>query len=195
MATLRLRGRNQQAKETLPPACMSCGEPTDYYKEKRFTWHPPWINVLILAGWLPYLIIVLVLRKHMTVRLPLCETHRAHWFWYNVSQIVVLVAFFVSMIGLGVLAGVLENRNMGGFICAAFALFGVVFLALAIALYVWSRQLVRPEEITDTSITLAAVSDEFLDEYYAGDEEEPPPPPKKRKRDGSRSDAIERYDD
>src|SRR5437762_8797314 len=78
MAQVTLRDPEWPGYE-LPPVCMRCGAEATVCKAKRFTWYPPWVNLLILAGLIPYAVVVAILTKRLTVSVPLCGRHRFHW--------------------------------------------------------------------------------------------------------------------
>ena len=77
MATVRLY-RDETEDFDLPAVCMKCGAPATTWKSKTFSWHPPWVYVLILIGLLPFAIVAMVLTKRRTILAPLCaRTARA----------------------------------------------------------------------------------------------------------------------
>src|SRR5205823_824723 len=80
----------------LPPVCMRCGAEATVYKTKRFTWYPPWVNVLILAGLIPYAIVVAIMTKRIAVNVPLCGRHRFHWG----GRVLLMVLPFFALLGL-----------------------------------------------------------------------------------------------
>ncbi len=59
----------------LPPYCITCGEPAEDYIHQRFTWHHPLLYLLIFWGFLPYVIVALIVRKKMEVEVPMCRHH------------------------------------------------------------------------------------------------------------------------
>src|SRR5436309_11323322 len=151
MAQVTLRDPEWQGYE-LPPVCMRCGAEATLYKRKRFSWYPPWLNVLILAGLLPYAIIVAIMTKRMSVNVPLCGRHRFHWggrvlamvlpFFFLIGMVVVLVAVASSRAGRGddTIATVIGLTLLGGFV------------AWLILLVVISSTTMRPTEIDGRSI-------------------------------------------
>jgi hypothetical protein len=62
---------------TLPDRCVVCNRKTSFKLTKRFLWHPPGLYLLILAGWLIYLIVAAFVRKNATVSYGLCKEHQA----------------------------------------------------------------------------------------------------------------------
>jgi len=60
----------------LPPYCIKCGRPTETnIFRRKFSWHEPWVYALILFAIVLYLIVGMFFRKHMTMEIPLCNSH------------------------------------------------------------------------------------------------------------------------
>jgi hypothetical protein len=128
--------RREAEPERLPPVCTCCGAPSAEYRSKNFSWHPPWIGVLILAGLLPYALVALILTKRMTVSAPLCERHRGHW----TVRTVVTLGGFLALVLLGFVAAMVLGDHegpggdpVGGFLCLGTLGLGVVWLILALS--------------------------------------------------------------
>ncbi len=165
MATVRL-GRYELEEYDLPKVCMRCGARASHYKSKRFQWSPPWaFFVLGVLG-------ALIFMKNLTVPVPLCERHKWHWgsrMAFALLGILVIVAWAVAG---AVVAG--EDERLAPFI---FIPLVVLLLGYLITLIALSLTTIRPVEITDKSITLRGVSEEFieaLDEERRGDDEDRP---------------------
>jgi hypothetical protein len=163
MAVVRIddpEGRRQP----LPEICAVCGANATTWKAKKFVWQPPWVWILLLAGVLPFAIVAIILTKRMRVRIPFCDEHRNHWRW----RTHVIFGGFFAVVGLCILyivtlATVGEGHKSG-------ALFGLVCGGSLLGLSVWvvvaivvSVTAVRPAEITDYTITLKGVSQEFAE--------------------------------
>jgi len=161
MAQVTLRDPEWHGYE-LPPVCMRCGAEATVYKRKRFSWYPPWINVLILAGLLPYAIIAAIMTKRMNVNIPLCGRHRFHWG----GRVAAMVLSFFALLGLlVVLIAVTSGPGRHNDTLAAaigFCLLGG-FVAWLILLVVLTSTTMRPTEIDDRSITLTGVANDFRD--------------------------------
>ena len=174
MATVRIT-RYEVQNNLLPQVCVVTGEPTTDIKRRTFRWTPPWVGILILGGLLPYLIVAMILRKDITVDVPIVPGKKGHWLWRQ------LFALFgvLGCIGLVVVGIALSNepggRNQGpdiGLYTALAAGVGLLFV-LIVALILQNTS-VRPKEITDRDITLAGVHENFvvaLEEERDRDEE------------------------
>ncbi len=56
--------------------CIRCGAPANGKPlKKTFYWHTPWLFLLVFCGLLIYAILALVIRKQITLYLPLCDEH------------------------------------------------------------------------------------------------------------------------
>ena len=164
MATVRLE-RDEVDNDSLPDVCMVCGAEATLRKRKSFSWHPPWVILLILISLWPYIIVALILTKRMTVRAPLCEQHKNHWAWRTAF---ILGGFLVFLL-LGVVSVmVLSNQAnqggadeaIGGLLCFGTVISGLVWLIAAAIIHSLG---IRPTEITDRTITLVHVSPAFVE--------------------------------
>ncbi|HEY7313795.1 MAG TPA: hypothetical protein VH643_30880 [Gemmataceae bacterium] len=171
MATVRLESYDSEVHD-LPEICMKCGAPSSVRKNKTFSWYPPWVGVLLLAGLVPYLIVAAIVTKRCRVEVPLCDQHKSHWL---MRQLLVLL----SLLGLLALGGVFMgvaiaasdkgsgNNPVFGFVCVGWLVLMVGWIVLACIVQYTT---IRPSEITDTSIRLTSVSEVFVE---ACDEERP----------------------
>jgi hypothetical protein len=186
MAEIRVRLR--EADGGLPDVCMCCGEPSTILKSKNLSWCPPWVGILILGGLLPYLIVAMIMTKRTTIQAPLCDQHKGHWF--NRTLLTVGTFFLFGAIGVGafILAGILGNngpgrRNDDSFMGMACALSAVLGLAWLIILIIAQNTAIRPKEITDRDITLAGLSQAFVDAVEEQDLDDRPRRSSRRSRD------------
>lgn len=60
---------------TLPERCVRCNAPAEAYFKRTFRWHAPWPYVLILWGFLIYVLVALFGTRRMNLRVPLCAHH------------------------------------------------------------------------------------------------------------------------
>lgn len=196
MARLRLRERETRAKY-LPEVCMVCGEPSESIIRRTFSWFPPWVGLTILLSFVPYIILVIVLTKKMTVDVPICGRHGGY-FWKRTAFIwLVLLGWLVISGALFAVGVVVAENNRGNASaapmigCLAFIV-GLIVAIIVIA--VVQNTTIRPKEITDHEITLVAVHDRFMDamdgqresrrgELRRDEEDDYEPPPRRRRRD------------
>ena len=199
MATVRIT-RYEVQNNLLPHVCVVTGEPTTDIKRRKFRWTPPWVGILILGGLLPYVIVAMILRKEITMDVPIAAGKKGHWLWRQ------LFALFgvLSCIGLVVVGLALSHqpggRNQGpdiGLYTALAAGVGLFFV-LIIALILQNTS-VRPKEITDRDITLVGVHENFIvaleEERDRDEEDRQERRAVKRERDKDREPRRERETD
>jgi len=120
-----------QSNAVLPDFCVKCGQPATVRKNKQYWWAPQWTAALILAGALPYLIVVLIIRKGIKLQVPLCAEHvKARTMRIVIGSILMLgfipaLAIFASLGGdtnlaVGVILGLV--LFLGGLLSMVFAL-------------------------------------------------------------------------
>jgi hypothetical protein len=166
MAVIRLGSRSEYGE--LPEVCMRCGAPATAFKDKNFSWHPPWVIVLILVNLIVYAIVALALTKRRRVRVPLCDRHKNHWLWRQF----VIVGSFVLLLVVGIGAVIAAANEAPARRGGGDELFGLLCAAAVAGLLLWLVLLavlhstaIRPREITDRSIKLAGVAEEFVRAY------------------------------
>lgn len=167
MATVRLR-RYEVEDELLPPVCLKCGDNADVKRRKKFSWYPSWVNILILAGLIPFAIVAMILTKYMTIQAPVCHAHKGHWTWRSLFIWLGLLGCII--LGFAAIAALVALDRPGGqrgmanqlapFVClGSLGVFVVWLIAAAIV----QQTGIRPTEITDRDITLTNVSADFVD--------------------------------
>jgi len=163
MATIRIT-RYEVRRNLLPSVCMVTGEPTGDSKRHTFRWTPPWVGILILGGLLPYLIVAMILRKEITIDVPIVAGKRGHWAVRQAFGLIgVLGCIALGVAGIVISSDINNQRNQGldlGLILTAAAGVGLV-VVIVVALILQST-CVRPKEITDEAITLAGVHENFV---------------------------------
>ncbi len=162
MASIRL-GRYEIEEYELPGVCAKCGDKAVAAPAKRFSWYPPWIVVLIFVGLLLYVIVAMVLTKRMTVRLPFCERHRNYWRNRALFMYGGLLGFLLAAIAFGILAGTIDNQNVSNIFGVACGVSAVLLLVWLIVAAIMQAAGIKANEITDRSITLAALSKDFVE--------------------------------
>jgi hypothetical protein len=203
MASIRLRGRETD-RGRLPKVCIICGGQATERLRKRFSWHPPWVIVLIVLGLLPYAIVAMALTESISVDVPLCSQHKRYWLtkfgWFFASFAAIL------LVGIGslVLAYYVHEKyriEIGGWVCGFVALGMVVWL---IAIFLLQLFALRPIGITEDSITFANAHPEFVEAVQEArrkraemrsldfdDDDDFEPPRRRGRRDRANFDANE----
>ena len=139
----------------LPPFCVRCGAPARDVRWKRtYYWHEPFLYLLILAGFVVYVIVALVLRKRFELEVPMCE---AHWLRRGKLQ-KVAVALLVPMVGFIVLAFAGNFDKVGAIACPG----AILTLLASLIVYMASERSLTPRRITDDSAEFSGASPEFL---------------------------------
>jgi hypothetical protein len=162
MATIRVY-RDETGGEEFPPLCVRCGEGAVTTTRQTFAWMPGWVHLLIFAGWLPWLVVCLVLRKKMAVTLPVCDRHRNHWrsrklyiwlglLWWIAAG--VATALLIDQVPKDVQPGVFGVLVFGGL---GWLVGGLILVNAS----------VKAAEITDRWIELTGVSKGFAGAWRA----------------------------
>jgi hypothetical protein len=175
MAKIKLYRR--EVERGLPAICMCCGDEAATERRRKFSWYPPWVNFLVLVGLLPAAIVAAILTKKMEVRVPLCTEHQNHWFsrnliiWGGIVGLILLA--LLSMFVTAALDSAQPRRGgdsgLLGFVCLGLTLLGLVWL---VVVCIVQSGAIKPVEITDRTITLTKVSQEFVDAIEQQDKEE-----------------------
>ena len=61
----------------LPNVCVKSGVETESPGlKRRYTWHSPWIGLMILVAIFLYLVLAIITTKHAKIVVPLCDAER-----------------------------------------------------------------------------------------------------------------------
>jgi hypothetical protein len=158
MAELRLKASQTQA-DRLPQICMACGQPAVKHVRRNFSWCPPWIHICIIAGVLPWAIIVAILTKRMWVDVPVCEKHRGY-FWKRLLLMILPIVLLLGLsVGIAYLLSEMGEKDSAGLVCLGF---GIALLAWIIVIGVIQFTMIRAKDITDRTITLVRIHNDFV---------------------------------
>src|SRR5262245_27784101 len=148
--------------DLLPPVCAFCGAPAAGVRERKFSWHPSWVWVLIFVHVLVALIVALILTRRMVVRVPVCDEHSGDWS----RRTGILAGSFLVVAAFETAALIYLNNEppaqqdeLAGWLCGGGF---VLFFAWVIFAAIFSTRGVRPVEITDRFIRLAGVHEDFV---------------------------------
>jgi hypothetical protein len=158
MADIKL-GRFEIAEYELPDVCLKCGTRARQRLFHTFTFTPGWVYAFLVLGPIGIIVMRVLInsvRQEFTVGVPMCESHRNHWFWRNLILVLLVVAFVVTFVGGGFLAGELDEP-VAFFVTFVSAIFSVILAVILV-----QRTAIRAREITQQSITLTGVCDEFV---------------------------------
>jgi hypothetical protein len=179
MATLRL-GRYEVEEYELPRMCMCCGARARYHKTKNFQWSPPWAFLVLGA------IGAMIFMKRITVDVPLCEKHKWHWGIRTALAIGGLVVIVLLVMVAAAVAS--EDNTLAPFVFLPLLVLFLGWIGLLIGMAVTT---IRPTEITDKSVTLVGVCQEFIEaveEARRGDEDDDRPRRSRRRFDHDEDD-------
>jgi double zinc ribbon protein len=141
---------------TLPAYCVRCGAPSSGEPIKQnFSWHTPWLYLLIIPGVLIYVIVAAMVSKKCSLAVPVCDAHRAQ----RRNFLFVGLTTLITCIPIGVIFG----RLIGGPDDVGWALTIIIVLFItSIVLLVPVRALLQPTFIDETRATFKKAGENFL---------------------------------
>lgn len=86
-----------------PQKCLICGSDAEHTVPKWIFWHTPLLLPVVLVSWPFYFLIALLIRKHMTIQIPLCDRHLKQRKWFTVLGVgllplaITLLVFAISL--------------------------------------------------------------------------------------------------
>ena len=145
----------------LPNRCVKSGATVSERGILReYTWHPPAIAILILAGILPYVLVSLIVSKRAKIVVPLSKTERKR------RAIGIAIGWLIGLSGLGVVVLILVaigNTQLsiraaiaGLFLGASMIVFGMMFGQAKAAI-------LKPTKISKKHVWLKGVHPSILD--------------------------------
>src|SRR5262249_5826683 len=109
-------------------------------------------------------IMAAILSKYMTVDVPVCQRHDRYFAKRMTALVVVVAVIFLVPLAVAIagiaLAETPHDQPQG--IVGGFACLGVCVAIGIVVIYVIQNGTLRPKEITDGSITLVRVHDDFV---------------------------------
>lgn len=164
----------------LPDRCVVCNKHTTYKLTRTFQWHAPGYYLLICAGWIVYLIALLIVRKTATLQIGLCDEHEARR----------KNGLMITWLGLG--AGVLFMVLGGTSNSPVLMMVGLVGLLVGLVVGGIRSRVVRVWKIDESHVWLLA-GPEFVRSLPTspdGDEPGPTPAPRKKKKKRAKKPAV-----
>ncbi len=143
----------------LPDRCIKCNAPAHGVRwDKRLSWHPPLIALLVLINLLLYLIVAVIFTKRAQVSIGVCRKHltrRRRLLATTWLLLLVSIAVFIGGVGLSFDRNT-ETAGIAVMILAGAALVTGLVIGLGFA------PLVTPTEITKTHVRLKRVHPGYL---------------------------------
>jgi hypothetical protein len=179
MAQIRLKPQ-ECVRGYLPLVCVRCGQLADDSKPYYFSRIPTWLylaffaagvpcligavrlHFTVLAAGLVWVLVVYLVRRSITVDLPVCPRHRRR-LGVNTAALVLLVPLIVILIFAVVLLPLWLERQgvfVSGYALCMLPVLLFAMLGVAVAL---NRGGIRTSAITDAGITLKGVHPYFAD--------------------------------
>ena len=88
-------------RAVLPGVCVKTGTPAHEKLKKEFMWAPPWLILTVLASPVIYVILFLIMRKKMTIELPLSAEYAAKRKRnVMISNIMIIVCLIITIAGI-----------------------------------------------------------------------------------------------
>ncbi len=93
----------------LPKVCFKTGQAATETLVKKFTWVPPWLFLTILASPIIYIILFYIMRKQMTVTLPMSQQYASKR-KRNITIANTLLVVFLIVTIAGIYLSVTDRR-------------------------------------------------------------------------------------
>ena len=137
----------------LPARCIKCNAPTHNKLKRNLRWHHPALYILIVGGFLFYLILALVLSKTATINVGLCETHAA------ARKRDILITWILVLLSFAsfYFAAVAEEMSL--------LLVGLALFLGAVIYGVVKARVVAPQKIDDHYVWLTGVNANYLEGF------------------------------
>ena len=133
-------------------SCVKCGAPANGQPLKRkYSWHSPGIYVIVLFNVIIYAIVAMIVRKSITLNVPLCDAHAKR------RKRMILIAWLIFLGGI-VLAVVLFQQKLEPGGLAAFVLGMIIALIVGMV----GSKIMTPTKIDEKSGWFTGVCPEYL---------------------------------
>jgi hypothetical protein len=137
----------------LPDRCVKCNAPTHHKLKRNLRWHHPALYILILGGFLFYLILALVLSKTATINVGLCETHSA------ARKRDILITWILVLLSIVSFSFAVAMEEMSVFFIGLMLFLGAVIYGIVKA------RVVAPQKIDDQYVWLTGVTPQYLQQF------------------------------
>lgn len=137
----------------LPDRCVKCNAPTRHTLKRNLRWHHPALYILIIGGFLFYVILALVLSKSATINVGLCETHAA------ARKRDILIAWILVLLSFASFYFAASAEAMS-------LLFVGLTLFLGGIIYgIVKARVVAPQKIDDHYVWLTGLNTNYLEQF------------------------------
>ena len=137
----------------LPERCIKCNAPTQRTLKRNLRWHHPALYVLIVAGFLFYALLAMVLSKTATIHVGLCETHAA------ARRRDILITWLLVLLSFGTFYLAVATDTMEFFLVGVAGLLGAAIYGIVKA------RVVAPQKIDDHYVWLTGISGDYLQQF------------------------------
>lgn len=137
----------------LPDRCVKCNAPTHHKLKRNLRWHHPALYILIVGGFLFYVLLALVLSKSATINVGLCETHSA------ARKRNILITWM-----LGLLACASFYFAVAADLASLFFV-GLTLLLSAVIYGIVKARVVAPQKIDDQYVWLTGLNANYLAQF------------------------------
>jgi hypothetical protein len=137
----------------LPDRCVKCNAPTHHKLKRNLRWHHPALYILIIGGFLLYLILALVLSKSATINVGLCETHAA------ARKRDILITWILVLLSFASFYFAVAAEEMSLLLVGMALFLGAVIYGMVKA------RVVAPQKIYDHYVWLTGVNANYLERF------------------------------
>ena len=137
----------------LPDRCIKCNTPTHHRLKRNLRWHHPALYILIVGGFLFYLILALVLSKTATINVGLCETHAA------ARKKDILITWMLVLLSFASFYLAVATDEMSLFLVGVALFLGGVIYGIV------KTKVVGPQKIDDHYVWLTGVNRDYLKQF------------------------------
>jgi hypothetical protein len=137
----------------LPERCIKCNAPTRNTLKRNLRWHHPAIYILIVAGFLFYAILALVVSKTATVHVGLCETHVA------ARKRDILITWLLVLLSFASFYLAVKTDEM------TLLLVGVAIFLGGVIYGIVKARVVAPQKIDDHYVWLTGINTNYLQQF------------------------------
>ena len=137
----------------LPDRCVKCNAPTHHKLKRNLRWHHPALYILIIGGFLFYVILALVISKTATINVGLCETHAA------ARRRDILITWMLVLLSFASFYFAAAAEQM------SFLFVGLTLLFCAVIYGIGKARVVAPQKIDEHYVWLTGLNTNYLAQF------------------------------